>query len=116
MMNIIMSTQNHNSFSIFNTLHLWLGIPQFNLLHVYTCIHPFADHIDAERSEQEEFDILGDMDFLELTASQEHLLMESISAVTSSSSNQISAARKNVATHHEVTSRVLTEKKPQNSK
>jgi len=51
------------------------------------------------------------MDFLELTASQEHLLMESISEVTSSSSNQISAATKNVATHHEVTSRVLTEKK-----
>jgi hypothetical protein len=56
------------------------------------------------------------MDFLELTASQEHLLMESISAVTWLSSDQISAARKNVATHHEVTSRVLTEKNSQNSK
>ena len=45
-----------------------------------------------QRSEQEDFDNLGDMDFLELTASQEHLLMESISEVTSSSGNQISAA------------------------
>jgi uncharacterized damage-inducible protein DinB len=116
MMNIIMSTQKHNSFSILNTLHLWLGIPQFNLVHVYTCIHLFTDHIDAERREQEDFDSLGDMDFLELTASQEHLLMESISAVTWLSSDQISAARKNVATHHEVTSRVLTEKNSQNSK
>jgi hypothetical protein len=45
-----------------------------------------------QRSEQEDFDNLGDMDFLELTAPQEHLLMESISEVTSSSGNQISAA------------------------
>jgi hypothetical protein len=45
-----------------------------------------------QRSEQEDFDNSGDMDFLELTASQEHLLMESISEVTSSSGNQISAA------------------------
>jgi hypothetical protein len=49
------------------------------------------------------------MDFLELTSSQEHLFMESLSQFEAGSDDD---TNKTVAMPHESTSRVLTERKP----
>ena len=54
-----------------------------------------------------------DLDFLELTSSQEHYLMESLSQVaTNNEAGSNDAMVKTVAMRHESTSRVLTERKP----